>query len=208
MCANIACIAAVLLGIDVGWKPLPEGGTEYLIQIEPNLLETLKSGEPILSDVPPYVKDVRSYRITVGTGELPRELPPESGVGGQGPEVSGPSPSHPLIASPPHPFTPSPFAPPNPLEPDPGGKPITAQQAVRLQPADATPKPDSKLEPEATAEKQSQEEAQARPWKPLILTLLGLFASLGTNGFLLWIAADFRNRYRALLRRMGDTAAE
>jgi hypothetical protein len=38
-------IAAAALGIDVGWQPLPEGGMEYIIQIAPQTLETLKAGE-------------------------------------------------------------------------------------------------------------------------------------------------------------------
>jgi hypothetical protein len=36
--------------------------------------------------------------------------------------------------------------------------------------------------------------APAKPWLPLWLTLLGLFASLGANVFLGWIAWDFRRR--------------
>jgi hypothetical protein len=75
----IACIAAVLLGVQAGWQPLPQGGVEYLIQIEPQLLETLKSGQPIQSDVPSYVKDVRTFRVTVGTATLPRQLPAAQG---------------------------------------------------------------------------------------------------------------------------------
>ena len=76
MCGNIVCIAAAVLGVDAGWRPLPEGGMEYLIQIEPQLIETLGSGQAIQSEIPPCVKDVRAYRITVGTGALPRETPP------------------------------------------------------------------------------------------------------------------------------------
>ena len=39
--------------------------------------------------------------------------------------------------------------------------------------------------------------------------LVGLFASLGANVFLLWVAASQRHRFRALVREMfeGDRAA-
>jgi hypothetical protein len=65
-------ITAAALGIEVGWVPLTEGGHEYTIQIEPQLLEVLQRGEDeIFSDVPPEL-DVRRYRLMVGTGKLAR----------------------------------------------------------------------------------------------------------------------------------------
>ena len=76
MCGNIVCIAALLLGVDAGWQPLPDGSVQYLIQIEPHLLDALASGEAIQSEIPPEVQNVRGYKITVGTDKLPRALPP------------------------------------------------------------------------------------------------------------------------------------
>ena len=73
-------VTSAALGIEVGWEPLPEGGHEYTIQIEPQLLEVLQRGEDeIFSDVPPEL-DVRRYRLMVGTGKLGRAcwLRPES----------------------------------------------------------------------------------------------------------------------------------
>jgi hypothetical protein len=65
-------VAASALGIEVGWQPLDEGGHEYTIQIEPQLIDRLRQGEgDIVSDVPSQL-DVRRYRITVGTGKLSR----------------------------------------------------------------------------------------------------------------------------------------
>jgi hypothetical protein len=69
------CVAAAMLAIDVGWQRLPEGGTEYIIQLDPQTLETLRSGKPLQSDIPPAAGEVRSYRITVGTEKLPRDTP-------------------------------------------------------------------------------------------------------------------------------------
>ncbi|MHC4177288.1 MAG: hypothetical protein ACYSWU_07270, partial [Planctomycetota bacterium] len=130
MCGNIACIAAVLLGIDAGWQPLPDGGMLYIIQIEPQLLETLSSGEPVQSDVPPYVKDVRAYRIMVGTGELPRQLPPEPIESPGGGRVSHPRipPTAPADAAtdrpPTDPFIPPPASPSNWPDPSAGLPPL------------------------------------------------------------------------------------
>ena len=68
-------VAAILLGVDAGWQPRPEGGMEYTIQIEPGTLESMKAGVMIESDVPPEVRDIRTYRVVVGTEPLPRKLP-------------------------------------------------------------------------------------------------------------------------------------
>ena len=67
------CLLTATLGFDVGWQPLEDGGMEYIIQIEPHVLEMLKSGEQLVSDIPPNLRGVRSYRIVVGTEKLPRE---------------------------------------------------------------------------------------------------------------------------------------
>ncbi len=45
MCGLVVCLATVVVGIDAGWQPLDGGGVEYLIQIEPQLLDALRSGE-------------------------------------------------------------------------------------------------------------------------------------------------------------------
>jgi hypothetical protein len=72
-------LAAAGVGVDFGWQPIAGGGVEYIIQIEPELLESLASGRAdIVSEIPPFLRGVRSYRITVGTGPLPHhgEPPP------------------------------------------------------------------------------------------------------------------------------------
>ena len=75
-------VAVAALGIEVGWKPLAEGGHEYTIEIEPGLLDVLKQGtHEITSEVPPGL-DVRSYRIMCGTGKVPRiDGPPAAARG-------------------------------------------------------------------------------------------------------------------------------
>jgi hypothetical protein len=68
-------LAATSLGVDWGVQRQDDGQLEYVIQIEPALLDALKRGESITSRVDPRVIDVRRFRIQVGTGELPRDLP-------------------------------------------------------------------------------------------------------------------------------------
>ena len=175
MCGNVLCIAAVVLGIEAGWQPLPEGGVRYLIQIEPGVIETLRSGEPIESDIPPQVKDVRGYRISVGTEQLPRELPPAAE-----PQFSSPSE-------------------PNTLPPDPISKPLV-EPATLLAPAEAAEQSEASAQPAWQPNSAAlQQQEPPKPWLPLTLALLMLFASLGGNAYLLWIASDFRRRYRTLL---------
>ncbi len=87
-----AClIVALTLGVDVGWRPLPEGGLEYIIQIEPELLRSLERGQPIASDVPLILRDIRRYRIQVGNGPLPQEGPLDAPQPGAEPEAPRPA---------------------------------------------------------------------------------------------------------------------
>lgn len=72
MSAFLLLVAAAATGIEVGWQPLPEGGYEYTIQIEPELAESFVKGEhEIVSSVPANI-DARRYRIVVGRGKLAR----------------------------------------------------------------------------------------------------------------------------------------
>ena len=238
MCGQIVLLTAVLGGINAGWEPLPEGGVQYLIQIDPGLLESRGPGESLESYIPPGVQDVRAVRITVGTGPLPRELPAEPAAEPEDeswsptqpkPRLDPPAPASdpPLSGPATDPLAANPISstppPPNTFVPSPNGRPIGTRPAGYEEPLEAaTTAPELPLrEPESTAaEKPSLEEeprnasrpadetAPGKPWWPLTFAFFGLFASLGVNGFLLWIVADFRVRYRSLLRRMGDLGAE
>ncbi len=215
MWGNIAFIAVVALGIDVGWQPLPEGGVEYLIQIEPDVFERLKSGdiEAIASDVPTHVRDIRTYRVFVGTAELPRELP---------------STAKPLIdpfknRPPVRPLEPGgfddatsltdtvemPFAPDSPfpesLPANPGVKPISAEPVAYIAPGGGLPSAPSGSPSDAPAV-QEADAAPSKPWLPLTAAVFAFFASFGINVYLGWMAWDNRYRYRELLLRDRDPA--
>ena len=80
MSSILACVATVLVGIDVGYQPLPHGGAEYIVQIEPGTLESLKPGEDLESYLPPEARDVHPQRIRVviSAQKPPKELPPKA----------------------------------------------------------------------------------------------------------------------------------
>ncbi len=327
MSGSVVCLAAVLLGVDARWPPLPDGGLQYVIQIEPHALDRRESGanEAVRSYVPPYVKDVRAYQIVMGTQRLAKNVRtanvqslirtgvdtdwirlPAGGVecrvwihpqvlaefekpgrviegkipagikklsvftisvGTKPPAAGSPAtdqtilpgpaeakadqlparpPPRPLVtlphvaerpdSGPPLPgvgpltsrvpdtpaaptvtdVAPSPPAagvtPPDlpseppAFEPDPDSRQIPTQPASHLERPESTPdaRPGPKADASSIAKKESPAGGPAKPQWPPTLTLLGLFASLAGNVFLLWIMRDFRSRYRALLRRMGE----
>ena len=197
MFAHVLCFCTAVVGIDVGWQPLQEGGMEYIIQLDPQSLEALKAGEPIQSDIPPGAGDVRSFKFYLGAEKPQRISPPAKSM--QSPPVSTaegarmPTSNLPETRTTPAQTTPFPRT----LMPDPAVKPLTARSAAFNEPADGTAKS------EATSQNRSEgkKEEPAKPWMPLILVSLGLFASLGGNAYLTWIFADLRRRYRASLAK-------
>ena len=70
---GITLLLVAAIGVDVGWKPVENGELEYIIQIAPDQLRSLKSGDAIEVGVRPMLRPVRRYRIVVGTDPLPRQ---------------------------------------------------------------------------------------------------------------------------------------
>ncbi|MBN1394865.1 MAG: hypothetical protein JW959_07570 [Pirellulales bacterium] len=71
-------IVVAAVGVDFGWERLPEGGSQYIIQLSPATLDALRDGRSIESFVMPAAGEVRSFRIVVGDAEPVREPPLES----------------------------------------------------------------------------------------------------------------------------------
>lgn len=81
----ILVLAASSVGVDYGWQPNQKGEIEYIIQIEPELLDAMQDGTEITSRIDPSVQGVRRFRIRVGNESLPREgtaIAPTSDGGG------------------------------------------------------------------------------------------------------------------------------
>lgn len=321
MTGVLAIVAMSVVGIDVGWQPLPGGGFEYIIQIEPEMLETMKGGQDIASQLPPALRGVRNYRITVGNGPLPHEGEPPPALPANPPAAaprsairpgdvaatsSGPSGGQALpgpgeVALPPPPADSLPTAPPAAVVPAEPTPPATDLSATA--PSDTTPTPSLPWEPDPTqrtagyqvpnvpsihaegktpepekgrmafpgaglsrmsqgdplppppadvpvdphaepaaaahadpradkgSEKKGAEKSdkgadapdeaskgkstvdsaadaaadatkvvgEAKPWLPLVGSVLALFGSLGTNVYLAWNTLALRSRYRTLL---------
>jgi hypothetical protein len=167
-------IAVTTLGFDVGWQRLPEGGMEYIIQLDPQTLDALRAGQPIESDIPAAAGEVRSYRITLGKAKLPRETPPMR------PMLQEKSPLEIIVPKEPSPPTSNLGIKPH------AGQPVIFEEAESKAAA-------GKPLPAAT---RASPEKSTKPWLPLTVTLLGLFGSLGANVYLGWLAWGFRQRCR------------
>ncbi len=72
---SLPLLVMSLIGIDVGWADLPgrPGQREYILQIEPAVLDRLKDGETITSLIDPSAGTITQIRLQVGNGPLPRK---------------------------------------------------------------------------------------------------------------------------------------
>ncbi len=77
MVAGLGLLLVSGLGIVCGWQPMPDGSASYecVIQLEPELVSTLKGGDsiPLSIDVPDHVQPIKRVRIVVGTGGVPQQ---------------------------------------------------------------------------------------------------------------------------------------
>ncbi len=65
-------VSLAAIGVDYGWQPSADGQLEYIVQIEPALLQDMKNGQEIVSEILPEARNVRRFRIRVGSGPVPR----------------------------------------------------------------------------------------------------------------------------------------
>ena len=181
----LLAIAVSAVGGDVGWQPLPGGGLEYIIQIKPHLVDRLKEGIDITSDVPANVKGIRSCRFTVGSGELPRI--------DEAPFATGPEddlkPSVPLDAG---------------VNETPRELPWIDGAEDGVQPAvfqGTQPTPVSPETPQPATEPDGAGPAPPSSWllATLAISLMGTSAGMLFTG---WTAWDYRSRYRRVLEKL------
>ncbi len=177
-------IAVATLGVDYGWKRLPDGGSEYIIQLNQQTLDALRDGQPIQSDVMPEAGKVRSFRIVVGDEKLSRDKPLDKPT------------SQTAVLDPPR-------LAPNPLLPNTAVKPLAGRQTTYTQPEKNT----TKDKPKPPSTPKTVAEQPAKPWLPFTLTLFGLFASLGANAYLGWISWGYRQRCRNVNEEMQSPSA-
>lgn len=72
-----ACLlmTSAVLGVDFGYDVNAQGELEYVVQIEPEMLETLKAGEKITLGHPPDVERIQVFCLRVGNDELSKVVP-------------------------------------------------------------------------------------------------------------------------------------
>ena len=199
MCGTMLCVAAVALGIDVGWQPLPDGGMEYVVQLEPRTVDLLRSGVEIPSDIPANLKDLRRLRITVGNASLARKMPAEA--------VSGPAfptvPGGPLSRLSPkqrasHLFLDALFPPYHPVS----IRPPEARTEAR--PRTETARPLDEMRRQPAGERPFAEQ----PPVAWTLTVGALIGAVAAAIFLAWIAWEYRIRYRRLLAQFLESGRD
>jgi hypothetical protein len=63
---GIALLVTLSLGVDYSWRTTADGQQEYTIQIEPEVLKPLATGEQIYSDIPAEAGQVQRLCIRIG----------------------------------------------------------------------------------------------------------------------------------------------
>jgi hypothetical protein len=166
--------AAILssLWIDYGWQPLAGGGNEYIIQVPPELIDTLHN-EGIESYIPPGVENIRRIRVTVGRAVLPQTAATES-------ETSSP----PAAADQPAATT---------LATD------NAEKRVANYPNESKRAAVSDNVPSSTAPSNTTPTNEIFGLDRLTLAAIGLGIAAALVVFLAWANLSMRARYRALL---------
>lgn len=213
-------VTVAALGIEVGWEPLADGGHEYTIQIEPQLLEVLQRGQDeIFSDVPPEL-NVRRYRLMVGTGKLarvfarPGDSPAPAVADHHGRDQQPDEPQLPPQAGTPHVAEPAAVAD---AEAAPRDLPLDKQPAhdrpglPEVIPASTASKGTGDEKPALSREANKPDSGTAlaeptKPWLAFVTVMAFLCCSLGANLYLGWAAWDARSRYREVLARFRPAA--
>jgi len=62
-----------MIGLDSGWRALPDGKVEFILQIAPNEVEIFKQEKAIQADIPEELPEVRCLRVEIGNDVVPRE---------------------------------------------------------------------------------------------------------------------------------------
>ena len=73
----LALATLLATGIEAAYVPADEGGGDYLVRVEPDLVKSASTYQ-FTSDVPADARDVRRVRIFVGDAWPPAVEPPAS----------------------------------------------------------------------------------------------------------------------------------
>ncbi len=222
MSPTLTCLALALVGAELGYQPAPNGGEEFIVQINPATLQAIqRGGGRIDLAVPREARDTRPslVSVTLGNEPLPHMLPPVA--------ASSPPATAPIVTA-------SPVLPAAAMSAPPAQMP-SAEEPLRVGPPASyrPPKssvahggplliPTNSVRSSATSADRriagfpplnadgSNATQPDRPWW-LAMCLLVIAALLGSNVYVGWLFWDARQRYRGLLARafsFGQPAAE
>ncbi len=212
MGSSVLLVAMLTVTVDYGYEEMPDDGIRYVIQIEPELLDLLRSGQTLGSAIPPEVRGrIHAFKIESNRANLSKEIPPLP----QSPVDTGPLlpeiPNLPETQDVPTEITPPPeiewppeldgaeyMDPPKRL-PGPEG---VVQASVIEKPAAPVDGPSGEVPPEDTGEV-----APTVDDPSFFTVLLSVFALGSSSGMLFfgWLAFDYRSRYLGLLRDSIET---
>ena len=201
------CVTVVVLGISSGWQPLPDGGMEYIVQLEPQAVERLQAGDEVRSDIPASLRDLRSFRIVFGDAVLPRRAPAEAIAGPAFPDLPGrPRASHVFLDTLFPRYHPVKFKAPVAEAEPPTVDKVAALPAPPAAALLAVPQPGPDAETTLpAAETSKSDEPPGGPPVSWTVTVMGFMVAFGGMIYFGWIAWDYRVRYRTLLRRFLDS---
>ena len=195
-------LVTATLGVDFGWKALPNDEVEYIIQIEPALLESLENGEPIASELMPEVRgNVRRFRVQIGNAPLPREAvmrrlrPRTSDVAVDEPAAKQAKHEAPAIAAPKLDEGAIPKAP----EPDRTAAEDSPRRHGGTEVLKVVNAPAVASTPEKAVEASASPALPGSSGQWLVGGAIALFISLGANLYLGWLLTTIRRNYHQLV---------
>jgi len=79
MNAWVLALLPAVIGVDYGWERKEDGSIVYIIQVEPEAVESMKTGAELVGALPPELRNITNYKIRLGRNVLPNhnKLPPE-----------------------------------------------------------------------------------------------------------------------------------
>jgi hypothetical protein len=203
MSPTLTCLALALVGVDLGYQPTTNGKVEFIIQISPATLQSLRPGDPIELDAPREAQNLQPshFTITMGDAPLPHVLPvPVSTPPAVAPDVAA---TRVMAAGASMPA--SPDGGPSGIGPQVVRPPGTsAANSVPLSnnstQAQSTPagSADVKIPDMQKVDSPSSQPRSVQWWMLMVLAVIALVAS---NGYIGWLFWETRLRYLGLLAR-------
>jgi len=206
MSPTLAYFALTLVGVDLGYQPASNGGTEFIIQISPATLQASRPGDPFEIDVPKVAQGLRPthFRVTTGNEPLPHVV---SDAARYAPETAPIVVANPMIPAAANSSTQSSAMStiPSPSSIAQSKSTVAHTKPFLTEAANPASSADSKFRGLALVGNSGQID---RPWLSMCLFVIALLAS---NVYAIWLFLDARKRYRGLLSRtfsLGQQAVE